>query len=90
MSSSVRPTDSRPCSSRKWSTTPASAATSLPARSSIELIDSSTMMASLPAELSLTITTVCAEPDDTPTRVSFSVWLLASIWPAAMASSDPM
>ena len=88
MSASLMPTESSPCSSRKWSTTPGSAATVLPARSWIVLIDSSTMMASLPAELSLTSTTTWSSPADTPTSVSLSVWLLASSWPALSAVSD--
>ena len=63
---------------------------SCPSRSSIEVIDSSQMMASLPVELSLTTTITCSLPAATPNIVSLSVWVLPSSWPAAMASSEPM
>ena len=91
MSSSVSPTDARPWSRRKWSTTPSSAAIVLPFRSLIVFpTDLSQMIASLPAELSFTTTIDCLEPAATPAIVSLSVWVLASRRPADIASSDPM
>ena len=88
MSSWVMPARAKPWSSRKWSTTPSSAATVLPFMSATDLIDWSQMMASFPAELSLTTTIACFEPAATAAMVSFRVCVLASSLPADMASSD--
>ena len=43
------------------------------------------MMASLPKELSFSMTLIWALPDVTPSSVSLSVWLSASSLPAVMA-----
>ena len=88
MSSSVRSSVARPWSSRKWSTTPASAATVLPSSSGMLPIDSSQMMASLPVELSPTTTTFWSAPELTAKIVSLRVWALMSTCSATSASSE--
>ena len=88
MSASVMPSSARPCSSRKWSTTPASAAIVLPFRSATEVIDASQMTASLPVELSLTTTIFCsAAGGDAEDRVVQRLGVDVEL-PATSASSD--
>ena len=88
MSSSVSPAESRPWSSRKWSTTPCSAATVRPARSSIEVTDWSQMTASFPVELSLVTTTTCSSPaaPRTSCRSGSGCWRRAVLPPWRRAS----
>ena len=88
MSASVSPASCSPCTSRKWSTTPGSAATVLPLRSATLLTEPSQMILSLPVELSFTTTMTCSEPPATLAMVSFRVWVTPSSWPLAMASID--
>ena len=71
--------------STKWEMLNCSSATDLPLRSAKLLIDGATIKASLPAELSLTSTTLSGTPAASGASESLQVCELASSWPAENA-----